>query len=460
MNSIPTNLANNLKDAYRACELRPLDSEDIERYYVDLSEVRKTDAIFQVNTILDFQEPEEFTTILFTGHRGCGKSTELKRIQEKWKEDYLIIYVEADEEIDIKDARYTDLYLVIIKQVEYELRKKGIKFDQQLLNDFESWFKEVIKEDEQTVEKSVSATGTLEVNSSPIPVPFIAKLLVKLLAQIKGSERSKKTIRQTLEQDISRLQSDINLLLRDGVKKLREKFNNQYKGFLIIFDNLDRVYPKVGDELFFDNAFQLRELDCNIIYTVPISVLYSPKGIRNFFDTPNIVPMINIYFLDYQEVDDLKYNENALKAVASLIEKRVNIEEVFESEQDLLTLAKASGGHVRQLMQMMRAACIIASSKGKTKIDAQDVSYAVKREQFDFERLIPHEHYSILAEVYLTKDIGKNEIGQQMLFNTSVLEYNGDARWNYLNPVVKQSDLFQQALKDKKAQDLDSSTNA
>jgi hypothetical protein len=34
-----------------------------------------------------------------------------------------------------------------------------------------------------------------------------------------------------------------------------------------------------------------------------------------------------------------------------------------------------------------------------------------------------------------------------MLFNTSVLEYNGDRRWNYVAPVVKQSDAFRKALK-------------
>jgi len=33
------------------------------------------------------------------------------------------------------------------------------------------------------------------------------------------------------------------------------------------------------------------------------------------------------------------------------------------------------------------------------------------------------------------------------MFNLSVLEYNGNTRWNYPNPVVKQSDAFQAALR-------------
>ncbi len=441
MTSLSSNRANTLKEAFRICDVRPLTGQDVTQYYVDLSSVRKTEAIEGVSTTLDLLEPKESATILFTGHRGCGKTTELKRIEDTWKDDYFTIYLQADKELDINDARYTDLYLVIIKQVEYELRKLGLKLDAKLLNDFEDWFKDITKETEETVEKSVSLTGTLEGGAE---VPFLAKLWVKLLAQIKGSNKHKKTIRETLEQDISRLKADINLLLRDGIDKLSKKFPN-YKGILIIFDNLDRVPPNVGNHLFFEYAAQLQELNCVIIYTVPISVLYSEKHLSNVFDSPNIVPMVNIYNLERQKID-LDYNEEGLNAVASLIEKRVNIEAVFQSREHLLELAKASGGHVRQLMLMMRNACRTAITRGRDRIHSEDVIYTVKQEQFNFERSIPLEHYPILAQVARTKDLEKNEIGEKMLYNTSVLEYNGNSRWNYINPVVRQSDAFQQAL--------------
>ncbi|WP_013322265.1 AAA family ATPase [Gloeothece verrucosa] len=438
-------LATTLKQAFRVCDPRPLSGEDMQRYYVDLSKVRNTKAIAKVDADLKFQEAEEFTTILFTGHRGCGKSTELRQIEEKWKQEYFIIYLEADQEIDIQDARYTDLYLVIIKQIEYELRKKEIQFDRELIRNFEAWFKEITNETEETVERSVSMSGTLEVSSSPFPIPFIAKLLVKLLAQIKGSDKQKTTIRQTLERDISRLQTDLNLLLLDGLKKIRAKFPH-YKGFLIVFDNLDRVPPPVGDHLFFDYAPQLQALKCNIIYTVPISVVYSEKNVNNFFDKCNIVPMVNIYELK-RDIPDLGYKQEGLTAVASLIEKRVKVDALFEEYEQLLTLAKASGGHVRQLMQMMRTAITSTDAAGRTKINADDVTNAIKDVQFNFERTIPDEHYPDLVKVYLKKEISNTNIGQSMLFNTSALEYNGNERWNYINPVVKSIEVFQNALK-------------
>lgn len=438
--------ANTLKSAFQVCTLEPLEGEEIDNYYVDLSAVRKTSAVDNVSTILDFQEPANFSTILFTGHRGCGKSTELKRIQNLWEKDYHVIYLEVNEETDINDASYTDLYLIVIKQVEFELRKLGLNFNQQLLRNFENWFKDVTKENEDSVEQSVSIQG--EATLKP-EAPFIAKLMVKLLAQIKGSNKQKTTIRQTLEKDISRLKADINLLLDDAYVKLRNKYskqNSEYKGLLIIFDNMDRVPPAVADHLFFDYAAQLQDLHCTIIYTVPISILCSPKNPTVLFDrNPHIVPMVNIYELE-RDLCDLKYNQIGLDIVASLIEKRVDTDAVFESRQELLKLAKASGGHVRQLMQMMRIACQTASTCKHPKITDEDVTYAIKQQQFSFERFIPEEHYQHLAQVCINKDVSKDDVGQLMLFNTSVLEYNGDKRWNYPNPVVKQNESFKKAL--------------
>lgn len=443
MTLLPANRATTLKEAFRACDVGPLVGRGVERYYVNLSEVRNTEAIQGISTRLDFLEPGEFSSILFTGHRGCGKSTELRRLQEDWQSKYQIIYLEADAELDINDAEYTDLYLVIIKKVADELYKLGSKFDTQLLANFESWFKDITQENEETIEKSVSLSTTAEAGYE---IPFISKLLAKLQAQIKGSDTQKKTIRQTLQKDIGRLQTDINLLLGDAFVKLRQKYPDYQRGFLIIFDNLDRVPPNVGDHLFFDYAAQLQGLHSTIIYTVPISTVYSPTNLTNAFDSPNIMPMVSIYEFD-QNREALTYNKIGLDAVASLIEYRVETEAVFESRQQVLDLTQASGGHVRQLMQMTAKACLTAATRNHPKVTAEDVSYAVKQEQFNFERILLTEHYPVLAQVYLNKDIEKDEVGQLMLFNTSVLEYNGSSRWNYINPVLKQSNAFQEALK-------------
>jgi hypothetical protein len=99
-------------------------------------------------------------------------------------------------------------------------------------------------------------------------------------------------------------------------------------------------------------------------------------------------------------------------------------------------------------MQMMRSACQTAATRQHAKILAEDVVYAINQQQFGFERFIPEDHYPLLAQICLSKNVMKDEVGQKMLFNTAVLEYNGMDRWNYPNPVVKRSAFFKQALKD------------
>ena len=114
------------------------------------------------------------------------------------------------------------------------------------------------------------------------------------------------------------MQADINLLLNDAFNKLRQKEPQYSKGFLIILDNLDRISPNVGNHLFFDYATQLQILSTTIIYTAPISTVYSERNLSNSFGSPNIMPMVNIYRYQPHECD-LGYNEDKLKAFSDLI---------------------------------------------------------------------------------------------------------------------------------------------
>jgi len=444
MPSQPFVRAKTLKQAFQSCDVGSLQKEDLERYYVDLSAVRSMEAIRGVSTRLDFMESGR-GTILFTGHRGCGKSTELRRLQRQWETNYRVIYLESDDELDIADADYIDLYLVLIKHVTDDLARLGLGFNPTLLSQFQAWFMEITAETEESVEKSVSLETTAQAG---LDIPFISKLMAKLLAQIKGSNVQRKKIRQTLQQDVGRLKSDINLLLKDAFEQLKRKDPSQYqKGFLVIFDNLDRVTPEVGNRLYFDYAAQLQDLNCTLIYTVPISVACSDKNLNNAFGKPNIVPMVNLYQFD-QGCRDLEPDKRAAQGFAQVVAQRIEIETVFESMPLLGQLVLASGGHVRQLVQMTATACLAAATRGHAKVQREDVVYAVKQEQFNFERVIPAHHYPILVEVCETKRIHQDEDGQRMLFNTSVLEYeSSDRRWNYIHPVIKQSDAFQQALK-------------
>jgi AAA ATPase domain len=436
-------VATNLTEAYDLCDpVKPLQGEDLDRYYLPLLEARKTEAIVQVGKILEQQKPQTFSTILFTGHRGCGKSTELRRIEKRWEKEYLTIFMRLEDETDINDVEYIDIYLHIMLQVELKLRNLGIKFDSGLVSEFDKWFKETTQETEESVDFSINTEAEASLKGE---VPFFAKLLFKLTSQIKNGTTAKTKIREQLNREITRMKGDINLLLADGLKKLLIK-SPKCKGFLIILDSLDRCPPEVAKELFIDHAAQLQELHCSIIYTVPISIIYTSPGLNNTsFGDPHIVPMINIYQLDRQKYP-LEYNQAGLVAVAGIITKRVDARAIFASGNELLELVKASGGHIRQLMQLMQRACLTASGRNHDRIQAEDVEYAIKQLQFSFERSTPKKYFAELANIAVTKEIEDDEVSQQMLFSTALLEYNGNDRWNYPNPLLMRSNAFTKAI--------------
>jgi hypothetical protein len=125
-------LAKTPRAAFRACDVGTLRGET-SRYYVNLEQIRSEDAFREVQGRLDLLNPREFDSLLFTGHRGCGKSTELRRLEQLIQSDYRVIYLDSLEELDIQDADYTDLYLVIIQQITDDLARLNLGFDPILL---------------------------------------------------------------------------------------------------------------------------------------------------------------------------------------------------------------------------------------------------------------------------------------------------------------------------------------
>lgn len=155
--------------------------------------------------------------------------------------------------------------------------------------------------------------------------------------------------------------------------------------------------------------------------------------------------MINVYRYE-RDTPELAYDPDGLEAMARLIEQRVAVEDIFGHRDLLLELAQASGGHLRQMMRMARQAFLTAMGRGHGRVEADDVTYAINQEQFGFERSISPEQYLELAQAALKKELTDEATGQELLFSTAILEYNGGRRWVYPNPVVRRSEPFQRAL--------------
>jgi Cdc6-like AAA superfamily ATPase len=234
---------------------------------------------------------ERVVHLLFSGHRGGGKTTELLRLKNQLENQpdsqkpSFVVYFEADkEDIDVNDASFPDILLAIIRQVGREVRER---LNEKLQP---SAFKKLLQ-DVWNLLKSEVEFSSLDFDIG----------IGSLTATIKNSPDSRKEIRSVLEPKVSNLITAANEFL-DEVNILLQK--KGYKDLVVIVDNLDRIVLRVIDEnttthdrLFIDRGPQLHALNCHIIYTLPISIVFTPKAaiLSNIFGgQPVVLPMVKV----------------------------------------------------------------------------------------------------------------------------------------------------------------------
>ncbi len=165
--------ARTLKDAFNAANPLPLPSGDPR--YVDCTDVRGNEDVVSLlfNAISWSDQPA--TAQLFTGHRGCGKSTELLRLQKRLEDaGYGVIYFGADEAIDVEDVIYSDVLVAIAQQVFSGLYRLGVRLDDELLDDIFNWFAEVVYEKANTREFQAELGAEFSVGPKlPFPLMFM-----------------------------------------------------------------------------------------------------------------------------------------------------------------------------------------------------------------------------------------------------------------------------------------------
>jgi hypothetical protein len=236
----PFQKAATVQETQWACELTPLPGGDPR--WVDFREIRGTDVQERLKRLLIKPESAKgkglFSHISFAGHRGCGKSTELLRVSEVLKANrFFVVSCLANEELDITDLEYSDLLLAASKVLVGDVGKQ-FPLDEQLLEQMTNWFTEITEIDTTTVKKELELKTSAEAGAK---VPFLASVLAKLTALIKGTEESRKEIRQKVLKSPDQLIFSINQILDECHRAIRA--GGPYDELLLIFDNLDRYPP-------------------------------------------------------------------------------------------------------------------------------------------------------------------------------------------------------------------------
>ena len=396
-------------------EIDPMDSD----IYVNLDMVRGKDYIEEIKFNLNIDEEklqvttDSFIKIIFSGHRGSGKTVELQRFQKNIDDSvrYFSVFIRIEKELEVASFQPEDLFIILMIKLIEKIHEANIEFDSNYMKEIQKeWLSEttIIKELKDSFQIDVSS----EVAAGASFFVFL-KLKSALKAVFSSESKTLKTIRETIKKNPKYLIDKFNAVLAD--LRITLNSNNNSKDILFILDGTEKIPYQIYRELFCENSYLIRSINANMIFSVPINSYFDIKGnpSSDFFQTYTL-PMIPI-------------TNESMPLLKQIITKRIDAD-TFIDDASLDFCIQKSGGCIRQLLRIVNKSLIISRGMKITKQIAEKSANDLGRamiEQFD------SEHLSIMKQKqYHTADIKVLDL----LFSLAVLKYNGDRE---INPLIK-----------------------
>ncbi len=429
----------NLSRFFKACNpsktLVMGDASD-RQYYIDFSAVRGCKIVEELQRTIVRISPEEPTCQLFTGHIGCGKSTELQRLKSELEyAGFHVVYFESSQDLDMADIDVSDILLSVARQVSVSLEAIGIKVKP-------GYFANLFQEIGEFLQTPIDFSAQAELSLG----------IAKITAKTKDSPQLRTQLRQYLEPRTSSILQAINdELLERAIQLLKQRGQ---KGLVVIVDNLDRVDMRPvasgrsqPEYLFIDRGEQLRRLKCHVVYTIPLALIFSNEyeTLKNRLGggvAPKVLPMVLVRQRDgsdYEPGMSLLRQLVLARAFPEVVsETRVNlVTELFEHPQTLDRLCRVSGGHIRNLLGLLYS-CLQRQDPPFSNACLEAV---IKDYRDDLLLAIDDDEWELLFQVVQQQSVKGEAEYQRLLRSMFVFEYRDPiGRWFGISPALAESD--------------------
>jgi hypothetical protein len=261
----------------------------------------------------------------------------------------------------------------------------------------------------------------------------MVSLLTKLTGEIRSGSSYRTEIRRILERDLSVFIAKLNDLLLAARTQLQK---NNFIDLVVIVDGLEKMRHRIlkdnetsYSDFFINHAEQLNAPECHIVYTIPIAVPFS-FNTRDFYtDRAFVLPMV-------------KYQSPEGQAqLIRLINKRIQVATLFETQQLLIDLINMSGGSMRDLFHLIRSTCETAENT----IKQADVNRAISGLAKDYDRIVQRDYVELLNEVDINKRVPSDgdKKYETLLRLRLVHEYENGERWAGLHPALSRIQWLQ-----------------
>ncbi|MGO8787176.1 MAG: hypothetical protein ACLQVL_07305 [Terriglobia bacterium] len=356
------------------------------------------------------------TKILFSGHRGSGKTSTLSKLARdvEIQGKFFVVKFSIKDEINVADLTYTDLLLAIGHRL-YEEGKAWL--NSKLIEDLDKWSADVSRVTTKSDEAGV------EVEAG------ISAWFLKAKGLLKTGFEDKREFRQKFEPRVPQLIEFINRIIR----AIETHSDAGGREVLLILEDLDKPPVDVAMDLFSTKGTVLIQPECKIIFTVPTSLLYSGQYNvvkENFSDQ---FPLPNFKIKEKSG----ERNEPGWARMREIVERRME-PQIIESKA-LDHAVEMSGGVVRELVRIIQGAASRALVAKANVIKFEHVEHAVDKLRMEYSYSLTRDEYiDILRKVHDSKELRyPNEKPLlDLLHNLFILQYPNGPGWYGVNPIV------------------------
>lgn len=428
--------ANQVSDVLNAFSPEPLQIEQMRDFYCDNTmEFRMSDKyISPIDDIFDMCSIQgAHNAFLLLGHKGCGKSTELNRMSEKFRNaGYQVKTVVCSTDLDLVNIVYSDLFILMGEALLKMADELGCVIDENILNRINQFW----NEGEQTTILQHEGNCAMEAEFG-VETPALITVILKAFAKIKADLKLSEETRVEYRKKISVHLSEWIALLRYVAEEIEKKTGGKQP--IIIFEDLDKLNTEDAWNVFYNYAAILSGMPFPVIYTFPIGLSYDARfaAVEGYFIAKTL-PMIKI-----EAIDGTPF-EQGINIIKKIIEKRADLN-LFE-ENVLEKLIKSTGGSLRDLFHTINASAKRAERRRSDSISEEDAERALEELKTSLTRRIEQKDYDFLVKIYTGNKelIEDKEVLLKMLQASVVLEYNGK-RWHNVHPLVARF-LIEQGL--------------
>lgn len=371
--------------------------------------------------------------VLFFGHIGCGKTTELRRYcrQLEGPDRYLVVEVSVHEVLDRNNFEYTDLLMALAMALCERLEARSIPVPNSAVAGLERWFDENVKTVANLNEFSASVEAGVEGKAG---IPLLASLFVKFTSAFKTNVTYKDELRHVVRNTYTQFSTAFNTFIRDA-EHCADKAGVARR-FLFVVDGTDKLRGEDRRRFFTEDHEQLLGIEAHVVYTAPLALKYEGNLVTGI-DADLFLPLMKIAEQDGSPAAE------GLRVMREMLLRRA-AESLFEGDAPIDALVASCGGHPRELLRLLKLCCEFSDGR---RITAEVAERGIAALAAEYRRFLEPEDYEHLANIDINSLHTGNDVRTRaLLYNLALLEYN-EGSWRRSHPVVRRLEGYKDALR-------------